>query len=104
MENSIDDFLSKSSQAEQDKFKGLVADAVNKDATPQNVKDAQKTAEKNDPTKGNEQTPEQTQTAENAVDRALDKQTKGQVVEIGQTLSKEGVTAPPPQKEQERER
>jgi hypothetical protein len=28
MANSIDDFLSKSSQTEQDKFKGLVADAT----------------------------------------------------------------------------
>ena len=91
MANSIDDFLSKSSQAEQDKFKALVADATNKDTTPQNVKEAQKTAEKNDPTKGIEETPQQAQTAQNAIDSALDRQTKAATMEEGQNLSKEGV-------------
>lgn len=126
MANSIDDFLSKSSQEQKDKFQALVTDVTKdtkdtiklqeadknptadlkqtKEATPQNVKEAQQTAEKNDPTIGNEQTPQQAQSAQNAVDRALDNKAKAQVAEIGQTLSKEGVTTPQPKQDQEKDR
>ncbi|MFN0200700.1 MAG: hypothetical protein ACKVTZ_04235 [Bacteroidia bacterium] len=119
MANSIDDFLSKSSPEKQEQFKKLALDfdkAVGgtaqeadknptanlrqtKEASPQGVEEAQKTTERNDPTKGNEQTPQQAQTAQNAVDKALDRQTKAEVSQIGQTLAKEGVTAQPQDKE-----
>jgi hypothetical protein len=65
MANSIDDLLAKSSPEEQAKFKGLVQDAVTGRQTEaeRNAESAQKTALRNDPTKGHEQTPEQAQNA-----------------------------------------
>lgn len=122
MANSIDDVLSKMSPEQKAQFEGLkqkyglegekiepdkapTADLKqSKEGTPQLAEEAQKTTEKNDPTIGNEQTPQQAQSAQNAVDRALDKQTKAQVAEIGQTLSKEGVTTPQPKQDQEKDR
>jgi hypothetical protein len=104
MANSIDDFLSKSSQAEQDKFKALVADAVNKDATPQKAKEAEKTSDAYASNDINNRTPEQAQQSKNAIEQALDKQAQAKVAEIGQTLSKEGVTVPQQDKQHDKHR
>jgi hypothetical protein len=101
MANSIDDFLTKSTASKEDKegFKALLADNSKKASTPQNAAEALKTSERNDPIKGNEQTPQQAKTAQNAVDKALDRQTTAEVSQIGQTLAKEGVTAQPQDRE-----
>jgi hypothetical protein len=120
MANSIDDLLSKSSQEQQDKFKGLVADATQKTQstlkvqeagqeapttrlqetktpTPQSMKEAEKVTERNPPAQGTQQPPQQ----ENAIDRVLSEKAKAATTEQGQTLAKQGVTA---EKDQDRSR
>jgi hypothetical protein len=104
MSNSIDDFLSKSSQAQKDKFNALVADAVNKDATPQKAKEAEKTSNAYASNDINNRTPEQAQQSKNAIEQALDKQAQAKVAEIGQNLSDKGVKVPQQEKPQDKER
>lgn len=91
MANSIDDFLAKSSPEQQDRFKALVKDAVTGRQTEaeRNAESAQKTALRNDPTKGQEQTPQEAQKAQNAVDKALTPQVKAETKQIGQTMEKQ---------------
>lgn len=98
MANSIDDFLSKSSPEQKEKFDAMVKDAVlpkvQQTEAERNAALAQKTALRNDPTKGQEQTPQETQKAQNAVDRALSQQDKAEVKQVGQDLQKAGVSIP----------
>lgn len=96
MANSIDDFLAKASAEQKEKFEAQVKNAVTGRQTEaeRNAALAQKTALRNDPTKGHEQTPQEAQKAQNAVDRALSQQDKAEVKQVGQDLQKAGVSIP----------
>lgn len=94
MANSIDDFLSKASSEQREKFESMVKDATSGEQMSESeriAKQAKETndiSQRNDPTKGHEQA----QKAPNAVDNALSGEAKTATATQGQTLAKQGVT------------
>lgn len=94
MANSIDDFLSKASPEQREKFESMVKDATSgkqmseSERIAKQAKETNDISQKNDPTKGQVQTPKEG----NAVDKVLSAQGKEGAKEAGQTLVRQGVT------------
>jgi len=94
MANSIDDFLSKASPEQREKFESMVKDATSGKQMSESERIAKQAKETNDISQKNDPTKEQVQTPKegNAVDKVLSAQGKEGAKEAGQTLVRQEVT------------
>lgn len=100
MSNSIDDFLSKASPEQREKIEAQIKDAASlnpmseSDRIAKRAKETNDIAQRNDPTKGQQQYPTQEpQKTQNSVDNALTKEQQGQFKQVAQNYQIKGENA-----------